>query len=455
MAEENKNNLPRKRKTNAPAPVKRIKAEESKRVILARVAKRFFSQFGTAILSVAVVAYVFLQLMLNVGTLIDTEPAEYASVTESSELEAFIFRNEKLVPAGAVGTNCFIAADGQKVRRGENVAITYSDPKDVETQQKINKLDERISVLEKSNLSVGASTTNVALLDAEINELVLSIVRRADTNDFEKLKKDKEALLVLMNRREAIIKSHSYSPEISALYRERADLTKQLTGTNFVAQSPVGGYFYSDVDGYENIFTMDKLENLTSEEFETLADSLPDENVIKSSAGKVVVGSTWYMAVSLDKRTAEEFREGRNYTVRFQYSDNKELKMTLERKLMRSNKDMTVLIFSSKLLPENFDYTRCQTVELPHGTHEGLRIRNEAIRIKDGVTGVYVVAGSKIAFKKITVLYNYGSYSICALPINPAYPDRKDVTFNSPTELSLHDAVVTGGEEVYDGKRLN
>ena len=87
-------------------------------------------------------------------------------------------------------------------------------------------------------------------------------------------------------------------------------------------------------------------------------------------------------------------------------------------------------------------------------TYEGIRVSNSAIRIKDGETGVYTVVGSKVVFKKTTVLYNYGSYSICAIPVNPAYPNRKDIAYSSGTELSLHDSVIIDGDDIYDGMRL-
>lgn len=128
--------------------------------------------------------------------------------------------------------------------------------------------------------------------------------------------------------------------------------------------------------------------------------------------------------------------------------------MTLDRRITRTDKNMTVLVFSTKLMPEGFDYSRCQTVELPVATHEGIRVSNSAIRIKDGETGVYTVVGSKIVFKKTEVLYNYGSYSICAIPVNPAYPERRDIAYSSKTQLSLHDSVVTDSGEIYDGMRL-
>ena len=113
------------------------------------------------------------------------------------------------------------------------------------------------------------------------------------------------------------------------------------------------------------------------------------------------------------------------------------------------------MVFSTKIMPEGFDYSRCQTVELPHSQHEGIRINSNALRMKDGQTGVYVVVGTKIIFKTTEVLYNYGSYAVCSIPKNPAYPNRKDIAYSSKTQLSLHDSVVVDGDEVYDGMRIN
>ncbi len=452
---ENKKPTAAKEKSSAVTPTKRIKPKQSRSDIFLQVAKRFFAQFGTAIISVAIVAYVFLQLMLNVGTLLETEAAAYASIAERAELDAYLFRDEQVIPAGADGADCFIANDGEKVRKGEDVAITYSDPNDVSIRERINEIDERIDVLKRSSLSTGASTTNITLLDKEISELVLSIIRQSDLNNFDKIRREKEELLILMNRRQAIIQSESYTSEIAKLSQEREQLSNSLSGASYITQSPTSGYFYSTVDGYENYFTLDRLEKLTSEEFEMLDESVADKELIENSSGKIVIGSTWYIAVAIDKRSAESFRDGRNYDITFQYSNNTELSMKLERRLARSDKDMTVLIFSSKQMPEGFDYTRCQTVELPLGTHEGLRIHNDALRMQDGKTGVYVVTGSKVIFKQTTVIYSYGSYSICEIPQNPAYPDRDDYTYSSKTRLSLHDAVVIDGEDIYDGMRIN
>lgn len=452
MSEQNRN-LPESRKETA-VTTRRIKQQETKSDRFIKFAKRFFAQFGTAIMAVAIVAYVFLQLMLNVSVNLDRETAAYVKITDRAELSAFLFRDEYLIPQGAEGTDCFLVEDGEKVRYGQDIVVTYSDENDVKLQKRISEIDKRIDILKRSSLTTGASTTDITLIDGKINELILSIARQVDENDFDKVLREKEELLILMNRRQALTHSDDYRKELIELENEKRTLSNQLSGANYTVQSPKSGYFYSSVDGYENSFTLDVLEGLTGEGFEKLSESTPDKSLIAQSSGKIVMSSTWYIAVAVNKRTAETFTEGKSYPITFQHSNNTVLNMKLERRITRTDKDSTVLVLSTKVMPEGFDYSRCQTVELPTTVHEGIRINNNAIRMQDGEIGVYVVVGSKVVFKKTTVIYNYGSYAVCAIPKNPAYPNRHDVAYSSKTELSLHDSVIISGDDLYDGKRL-
>lgn len=452
MSEQNRN-LPESRKETA-VTTRRIKQQETKSDRFIKFAKRFFAQFGTAIMAVAIVAYVFLQLMLNVSVNLDRETAAYVKITDRAELSAFLFRDEYLIPQGAEGTDCFLVEDGEKVRYGQDIVVTYSDENDVKLQKRISEIDKRIDILKRSSLTTGASTTDITLIDGKINELILSIARQVDENDFDKVLREKEELLILMNRRQALTHSDDYRKELIELGNEKRTLSNQLSGANYTVQSPKSGYFYSSVDGYENSFTLDVLEGLTGEGFEKLSESTPDKSLIAQSSGKIVMSSTWYIAVAVNKRTAETFTEGKSYPITFQYSNNTVLNMKLERRITRTDNDSTVLVLSTKVMPEGFDYSRCQTVELPTTVHEGIRINNNAIRMQDGEIGVYVVVGSKVVFKKTTVIYNYGSYAVCAIPKNPAYPNRHDVAYSSKTELSLHDSVIISGDDLYDGKRL-
>ena len=419
-----------------------------------RFAKRFFAQFGTAIISVAVVSYVFLQLMLNVGALIDVENASYAKVKDAQELNAYIFRNEILIPSGGSGTDCYLVPDGEKVQINSPVVITYSDPSDAQAQAKINEIDKRITILEKSSLSSGEVTTSISKLDDEIDRLMLSMLKNVDRNSMSKVLREQEELLILMNRRQALVQSHSFSAELKKLYAEKEALKESQTGSFFTSTASESGYFYSSVDGYEDFFTKDALKNLTVDKFMELSESVPNKNIVESSSGKLVLGSEWYAAVGIGKREASYYDVGEICEITFQYSNNMKLKMELRKKITKTDSDTAVLVFSTKTMPESFDYSRRQTVELPVREYEGIKVPASSIRVNDGVTGVYTVLGSRVLFKKAEIIHEYGNYVICEIPKNPAYPNRHDVAYSSKEYLSLHDAVIVAGENIYDGKVL-
>ena len=435
-------------------PARYVEKKNDRAGRLITYTKRFFAQFGTALLAVAIVGYVFLQLMLNVGAMVEVENATYATISQKVELTAYLFRDERVIASEQTGTDCFLASDGEKVKKGQDIAITYTDADDAARQRRINEIDSRIEVLEKSSVGDGGTTTNVSIIDESIDKATLAIIRDVDSNALDKALRERDELLVLLNRRHALVHSVSYTAELSRLYNERADLVDEIRGESSVTVAPISGYFYSAVDGYEGIFTSETALDLTAEKFDALSGSVPDEALVSGSSGKIVTGSTWYIAVSLDKRSAEQFRTGRSYPVTFQYSNNTVINMTVERRISRTDSDTTVIVFSTRQMPEGFDYSRMQTVELLREEYRGLRISSSAIRMNDGVTGVYVVLGNRVAFKRAEILYSYAGYCICAIPLDPNYPDENDIAYNSRTALSLHDAVITEGSGLYDGMRL-
>ena len=99
------------------------------------------------------------------------------------------------------------------------------------------------------------------------------------------------------------------------------------------------------------------------------------------------------------------------------------------------------------------------------GTYTGLRVSKRAIH-DDFVTktsyddndnphneekkvqGVYVLYGSEVQFKQISVIYANDDYVIC----DPS-PDP-DKLFNGET-ISLYDKVIVKGDDLYDGKVIH
>ncbi len=417
--------------------------------------KHFFTQFGSAVLLVGICAYLVLQLTLGIGEVVDVEHTSYITVQDTLRLDAYVFRDETPLYSGTRGTDCFLVEDGERVSKGTPVAITYADETDASVQERITRINRMIRILEQSNLEEGAQTTDLAVLDQRIEILTVELLREVAEGDLSKAVRSEEALWIEMNRRQALLDSdHNYTTQINLLKQERADLERSLRGRSVQVNSPAEGYFFGAVDGYETVFTTEVLENLTVDGFLSLANSSADSRVLNDACGKMVHSSAWYIAVATDKRTASAYTAGNSYEVLFPYSGSITLSMKLDRKIMQTDLDTVVLVFESKELPESFDYSRTQTVQLVTRTHSGIRVSTDALRILDGVTGCYVLDGTRVVFKKADILYRNEEFVVCNVPYNSVKDNRDDKAYISDEYISLYDTVITSGEDLYVGKVL-
>ncbi len=418
--------------------------------------KRFFAQFGTTVVLVGLCAYLVLQLALGVGETVDVEHTTYVTVQDTVQLEGYIFRRETPLFSGQDGTNSYLVDDGERVSLGTQVAVTYSDTAAANVQDQITQINRKIRILEQSNLSAGALTTDLSILDGRIQSLTVELLRQVASDDLDKALRGEEALWVQMNRRQALLATGgtSYATRINLLEQEKADLKRSLTGqsTEVLASEP--GYFYYVNDGYEQIFTPEAIENLTLQRFAELTRSVPDERVLQKSCGKMVSTSEWYVAVATDKRTAGAYREGNSYAVVFPYSGGTSLNMKLYKRIAQTDEDTVVLVFCSNAMPDGFDYTRCQTVQLVVGSYQGIRVSAEALRVLDGELGCYVLDGTRVVFKKAVILYQNEDFAVCEVPYDEVRKNRENKAYESDVYLSLHDTVITSGEDLYVGKIL-
>ncbi len=417
--------------------------------------RQFFSQFGVTLLLVALCLYLVLQLTMGIGEVAEVEQTTFATVQDTVQLEAYLFRNETLLYSGSEGTDCFLVEEGTRVAKGTQVAVTYTNDHDAGVQEHITRINRMIRILEKSNLEDGVQTTDLSILDKEIQALTVELLRAVADGDLTAAMRGEEDLWVQMNRRQALLEEDfDYSAQINLLKQERSDLQASLTGDSVSMFAPTAGYFYHTVDGYEELFTADAVESLTVDSFEELIHAEADGRVLQKACGKIAADPDWYLAVSLDKRSASAYKEGESYSVLFPYSSGVTVEMTLDRKAAQTNRDRVVLLFRSSALPEGFDFSRKQTVRLVAGTYSGIRVSTDALRMLDGELGCYVLDGTRVIFKKAEVLYRDEEMAVCRIPYNSIRDTYEDRTFISQEYLSLYDTVILSAGDLYVGKVL-
>ena len=83
---------------------------------------------------------------------------------------------------------------------------------------------------------------------------------------------------------------------------------------------------------------------------------------------------------------------------------------------------------------------RMQRAVLLHNIYSGFQLPAEAVHVVDGVTGVYVLEGSQVVFKPITILYQAEGYYL----VETSTTNRK--------LLFTNDEVIITGKNLFDGK---
>ena len=200
-------------------------------------------------------------------------------------------------------------------------------------------------------------------------------------------------------------------------------------------RSANSGYFIKNVDGYENSIPVSELGNITPDMLKSIAPA--DTG---TSVGKVVGDYDWYIAVEIDNTTAMSLAVGQTYSVDFNIDSAKRVPATV--KYMNRFENTTVVVFSCSYMNSTLAHLRNCQLKIILKEYNGLAVNTEAIRIINGVKGVYVDNGYMIKFKPVEVIYTGDGYMLCKLS-------------EDKSGLLLYDEVVIGGRNLYDGKIIS
>ncbi len=399
----------------------------------------------SAVLCLILIAYIIYHLAGGFHTEIGTTPASLVTVESTYTTGVTLFRKETLLYSPINGDISYLHTDGEKVAINTAVAEVYPQDGSSDIRQRIMEVDLAIRLLEESNMSDAEKRTDTASTDMLIRNNIYKILDYADDGNISGSHIASEDLLVQLNRRRIITKNvMNYNKRIAELKEEKRILAASLPGSESTVKTPSGGYFYSSLDGYENVLSSEDISSISLGDYLTLV-SRPAEDLSVSDkgypVGKIVTDYLWYVTCEIDVSELHNYETDKTYSIKFPYNNDTTITMKLYRILSEAGSDKVVLVFETGTLPANFNYLRHQTVQIVREYYTGCRIPISALRVENGQPGVYVLKGSKIVFKRIEPLYEYDGYIISA--------DRSE---SDSSYIAKNDFIVTKGKDLYDGK---
>lgn len=419
--------------------------------------KRAYSQtaVNAVILVLILVVFVYLGVQISKNFSSSLSTLRTQSVTDSSYiyLKGYVFRDESPLVMEQKGIIDFHFRDGERVGVNQIYATYYPMPN--ETDVGIDSKQKSLDALNQSiqRFDGGVSGGMIADLSGVNSTLSASYYAYIDAlldGDYSVADKKGETVLDALVDYSIITGKGGASADIpKKLKASKDELIASFASEGRELVSNDGLYLYYTSDGYESIFSTDKLAKLTPTALKSLAQSAPAAQS-SNTVGRVVHSPKWYMAMPTDEATALRFKEGSTYSVGYSGSSDKSVEMNLEKISVDENGE-AYLLFSSFDLTVSADIMRAQNVKILMSSVTGYRIPSEAVDEIDGQKGVYILVGTVVEFRRITVIGEGNGYYI----VNTYEKDLAEQPDNTLPYLNANDLIITSGNDLYDGKLLN
>ena len=406
--------------------------------------RRYAPRFFATLALLGMIVYTVYHVMSSSAEGLMTTPAQPITDVQILTSDAYLFRDETVLSVLSNGLVQPIAQSGSKLSKDAPVAEVYSYDESLlaTAQTELDILNRYISVLELSAPPSGSTLADAQVWRAEARNLYLDILRAAQSGKLQGIGDLEDSMLMLLNRYQTLPVGATDSAELlSALKQQRASLLH--THTQTVSNDRASGYFYdrTQVDGYEETFSLAALETLTVSGFDALTAAEPVLSAEGTTGGKMAYGHEWYLAIRLDDASAAYFEEDVRYRVTFSENGDRELILTCEKLLREAGIEGAVAVLSCRDYPAEFTFSRVQKVKLSVRSMSGYYVPESALQNVGGVDGVYIFENLTVRFRRVDILYRGDGYCIVA-----EKGERGD------DYLNLNDLLITYGQKLYDGK---
>ncbi|HWP80571.1 MAG TPA: HlyD family efflux transporter periplasmic adaptor subunit [Candidatus Acidoferrum sp.] len=369
-----------------------------------------------------------------------TETALSMKITDEMQVSGWFFRDEEVIamPQAEAQYVRYEVSDCGRVASGSVIATLYETPEDTAASAEIAQLTKTITKLDAMLSRPGIGIGEVAELDGEIYQAVRDTADSAAIGDLSGAGETKEELIYLLTRRQlATVGTEPTQRLLDERVGDKSSLLSALGKRGHKVTSPAAGAFVSVTDGYESRFNPALCGTLTPAKLREMAAAPPADT--GNALGKIIKGYDWRYVCIVGDADGKRLTVGKTYHLRFGGDPDNPILAVLEN-AASSEQDGYVLTFRSSRTSSACLLQRQQTAGIILTSYEGLCVNNEARRVVDGVTGVYVLAGMEMTFKPIETLYTTDSYTIVKWEPNKS------------GALRLYDEVILTGKEIYDGK---
>ncbi len=363
--------------------------------------------------SIFLIFYLAYQIYMSVYLPYQTEVASVVTVSDTVELTGIPARDETVIQTDTSGSVCYFYDNGTKVAKDSEIAAVYADEASVSNILEARQLQEQLDVLttvlddsEMSSAEPSELATKLQSLQYELSEL--SDAGSASGVDDLRL----SIIQTILTRKTLFGTAGNTTDLISSLQQQIASLSSATPLASITTS--VSGFFASSTDGYESILTTETVQSMTAADLRELL-SRTDVTGDSTAIGKVVTGFTWYYVAILPTEDAKRISVSSSVDLTLPSLGDEALSCTVVKTEYDDEADEGLILLSCDIVTGETVGARDTEATMTVAEYEGISVPKTAVRVKDGVKGVYVYFNNKVQFKELDVLYESDDVVISAI----------------------------------------
>jgi len=367
----------------------------------------------------------------------DTETASHIDIRKTVSGEGYILRTETVVRASSKGAFESAVLNGVRVSRGSNIGVVISGNYNEELVLKLKDVTKRIEEIEKSNNFADIYSSDEARIFSALKDISSTIRKNVRDEDYITASENTSQLSTLLEKKFSAENQGAGSELLMKLQQEKYELEQRLGGIKEDVRAPASGLFYSELDGLEKIRKESELFAITPSEIENFPQVMESFTPDAQTAGKVTDTYAWYLTALLPPEEANLLTVGKTVTLRINELDD--VKATVCAINSDETEKCAVVIKCTHHVKDIYE-KRMVEFEICYEEYSGLYVPSAAIRVVDGVTGVYVLSRNEtVSFRCVKILLQEEKYYI----VKSNYTPPEDITY-SP--LKLYDNILVNPE---------
>ncbi len=373
-----------------------------------------------------------------------TELAFEETVLNTIDADMFIIREETVLTVPTSGVVVPLADNAERVSKGSSIAAVFTTEEAAENYIKLQSLQRKLASYQIIDGQLKMSNVDIEKLTDEINSEFKKILDSSYYNDYEGLGDLKLSFSEKISRKQiSLDKEVDCASQIAELQNEISALSSSSVPAQIIT-ADASGYYVNKEDGFENLISVDTINELTAEKLNEFLDSEKKEPT-PGSIGKIIDGYNWYVACIVDSVHTSTFEKGKPVSLIFGDSDE-DVVSTYFHSLKKINDSESLVVFRCTLMNDELISLRKINGKIVIDDFTGLRVNREAVRIdENGNTGVYIRRGNIVNFRSLNIIYSEDSFVVAARP-----GENSDIKLPY-THLKQYDEVIISGKELKDG----